>query len=168
MAKIRLATQEDAPYLCDIYNYEIEHGVATFDEKLWNLTETKNWITSHNKDHPLFVILLDGKVVGYCGLSEFRHKDAFKTTAELSLYISKDYQGKGLGQKLFSFVLRYAKEQTTLHAIVSVVTSGNEVSAHLHLKAGFVYQGTLREVGMKNNRFLDCDFFQLTLNETSD
>ena len=37
--EIRIAQEEDVPYLLDIYNYEVLHGEATFDINPRTLSE---------------------------------------------------------------------------------------------------------------------------------
>ena len=40
---IRKAKKEDLKELLDIYNYEVEHGVATFDLETKTLEEREEW-----------------------------------------------------------------------------------------------------------------------------
>ena len=41
--EIRIAQEEDVPYLLDIYNYEVLHGEATFDINPRTLSERLDW-----------------------------------------------------------------------------------------------------------------------------
>ena len=51
---IRKSVESDLPALLDIYNHEVEHGVATFDLKPLTLEERAVWFYEHNKEnHPL-------------------------------------------------------------------------------------------------------------------
>ena len=51
--EIRIAQEEDVPYLLDIYNYEVLHGEATFDINPRTLSERLDWYYAHNiSNHP--------------------------------------------------------------------------------------------------------------------
>ena len=39
MTTLRSARGDDLPAVIDIYNYEVEHGVATFDTVPWTLED---------------------------------------------------------------------------------------------------------------------------------
>ncbi len=68
--EIRIAQEEDVPYLLDIYNYEVLHGEATFDINPRTLSERLDWYYAHNiSNHPLIVAVEDGHAVGYACLS---------------------------------------------------------------------------------------------------
>lgn len=50
---IRTAKEEDMPELLDIYNYEVEHGFATFDLTPKTMEERMVWFHDHNVgNHP--------------------------------------------------------------------------------------------------------------------
>lgn len=162
--EIRKARQEDLPELLAIYNYEVRCGVATLDLEEKSLREWQAWFDAHQSaDHPIFAAVSDGSVAGYVSLSPYREKEAYKSTAELSIYIAPQYRGRGIASSLMEYILAYAKENQTLHTIVSVITSGNATSSHLHEKYGFEFCGTIGEVGMKFGRYLDIDNYRVTV-----
>lgn len=68
---IRRAEYGDLQALLDIYNYEVEHGVATLDLNPKTLAEWEKWFFSHNvENHPLLVAEVDGQAAGNCGPSD--------------------------------------------------------------------------------------------------
>lgn len=105
----------------------------------------------------------DNRAVGYASLSSYRPKEAYKTTVELSIYVSKDYRRKGIAGKLAAAIIEIARSNDDVHTVISVITGGNEASALLHKHLGFIHCGTIREVGMKFGRKLDIDNYQLIL-----
>lgn len=160
--EIRMAEKQDIEELLHIYNYEVEHGVATLDLKKKNLEEWEIWFLQHNvENHPLYVAQVDNKVAGYASLSSYREKEAYKTTVELSVYIGVQYRKKGIAAALMEFIINLAKEDEKIHTVVSVITSGNEASRRLHEKFGFEFCGTIREVGMKFGKYWDIDNYSL-------
>ena len=162
--EIRLARREDVPALLDIYNYEVINGVATLDLNTRTLDEWYDWYDAHNKDnHPLIVGAENGEITGYASLSEYRQKEAYKTTVELSIYVSPNHRKKGVGRALMAHILEMAKNDERTHCVVSVITAGNEASTKLHAEFGFTYCGTIPEVGMKFGRMLDIENYALIL-----
>ncbi|MDF2939124.1 MAG: family acetyltransferase, partial [Paenibacillaceae bacterium] len=105
---------------------------------------------------------IEGKVAGYSSLSKFREKEAYKSTVELSLYISPEYRGRGLGKALMEEILKLAQVKG-FHTVISGITAGNEVSVHLHEQFSFDYIGNFREVGKKFGVWQDVLFYQLLL-----
>lgn len=161
---IRLARREDVPALLDIYNYEVINGVATLDLNTRTLDEWYEWYDEHNRgNHPLIVGVEDGAITGYASLSEYRQKEAYKTTVELSIYVSPNHRRKGVGRALMAHILEMAKNDERTHCVVSVITAGNEASTKLHAQFGFTYCGTIPEVGMKFGRMLDIENYALIL-----
>ena len=159
---IRTAEEKDMPELLAIYNYEVEHGFATFDLTPKTLEERMVWFREHNiGNHPLIIAEEDGKAVGYASLSSYRPKEAYKTTVELSIYISRDYRRKGIAGKLASSIIEIARERDDVHTGISVITGGNEASILLHEHLGFEYCGTMKEMGMKFGKMLDIINYQL-------
>ena len=159
---IRPARREDVPALLDIYNYEVINGVSTLDLNTRTLEEWEKWYNAHNRDnHPLIVGVENGEITGYASLSEYRQKEAYKTTVELSIYVSLNHRKKGVGRALMAHILEMAKNDEGTHCVVSVITAGNEASTKLHAEFGFTYCGTIPEVGMKFGRMLDIENYAL-------
>lgn len=160
--QIRPARPEDLPALLAIYNHAVEHSVATFDVEPRTEEAGLAWLAAHTGCHPLFVAeLADGTVAGYVSLSPYRPMPAYDSTAELSLYIHPDYQRRGLGRALAEHILAFARSESSLHLIVSVITASHGVSIALHEKLGFRLCGTLHEAGFKFGAFHDVVHLEL-------
>jgi L-amino acid N-acyltransferase YncA len=159
---IRTAEEKDMPELLDIYNYEVEHGLATFDLNPKTMEERLVWFREHNVgNHPLIVAVEDGKAVGYASLSSYRPKEAYAATVELSVYIARDYRRRGIAGELAYAIIETAKERDDIHTVISVITGGNEASIRLHERLGFIHCGTIREVGVKFGKMLDIENYQM-------
>ena len=159
---IRKIDYSDIELCLSIYNYEVEHGVATLDLAPRTLEEWHEWYNAHSDEHhPIIVGTIDDVVVGYASLSPYRLKDAFKSTVELSIYIHKDYRGQGVATRLMERILEMAKADTMIHNVVSVITAGNEGSTKLHNRFGFTYCGLTPEVGFKHGKYQDTETYAL-------
>ncbi|MBQ4104772.1 MAG: N-acetyltransferase [Clostridia bacterium] len=159
---IRKAQKRDIVPLLEIYNFEALNGTATFDLNPKSVEEWTRWYNNHNVgNHPLIVADVDGVAVGYASLSGYREKEAYKSTVELSVYVNRDYRGQGIGTELMQAILDMARKDESIHTVVSVITSDNQDSVHLHEKLGFTYCGTIHEVGRKFGRYLSISNFEL-------
>ena len=159
---IRSIAKDDVFACLSIYNYEVEHGVATLDLEARTLEEWHEWYNAHSDEHhPIIVGNINDVVVGYASLSPYRLKDAFKSTVELSIYIHKDYRGQGVATQLMERILEMAKADTMIHNVVSVITAGNEESTKLHNRFGFTYCGLTPEVGFKHGKYQDTETYAL-------
>lgn len=159
---IRKPVRDEIPALLDIYNYEVENGVATLDINKKTLEDWEGWYDSHNiGNHPLIVCDIDGAVAGYATLSTYREKEAYKSTVELSVYVSPMHRKKGVGTALMEAIIAMAKEDESIHTVVSVITAGNEASRRLHSNFGFNFCGTIPEAGEKFGRYVDIENYSL-------
>lgn len=159
---VRVATEQDVSEMMEIYNYEVLNGVATFDLNVRTMEERMEWFLQHNVgNHPLIVAEMDGQVAGYASLSSYRDKEAYAATVELSVYVAPSFRRQGVARELIARILEDARSRDDIHTVISVITAGNEASVKLHKEFGFVYSGTLYEVGEKFGRKLDIVNYQL-------
>lgn len=159
---IRPAAQPDLPALLDIYNYEVSNGTATFDLVPKTLEQRQEWLDCHNvENHPLLVAEENDTIMGYASLSDYRPKEAYRSTVELSVYVHPRHRGKGVASAMMEAILEEARRDERTHTVVSVITSGNDASTRLHEKFGFTFCGRMREMGWKFGRLLDIDNWQL-------
>lgn len=161
---IRPTIKEDVPELLAIYNEEVLHGTATFDLIPKTLAERETWFIEHQAGgYPLLTGEIDGHIAGYASLSPYRQKDAYAGTAELSVYVHTSYRQQGIATALMEAILQKARQGDRFHAIVSVITGGNEASVRLHEHFGFTFCGSLREVGYKLGAYRDVLNYELLL-----
>ena len=161
---IRIAQREDVAQMLEIYNDEVLNGTATFDLSPHTLSQRMAGFEAHNVDnHPLIVAEADGKVAGYASLSTYREKEAYKSTVELSIYVSRNFRRQGVASQLMQAILDLARRDENTYVVVSVITEGNQASVNLHNRFGFTYCGTLHQVGRKFGRLLDVEMYELNV-----
>lgn len=164
MIIIRDATLRDLTDITEIYNEAILNTVATFDTNIKTLHEQRSWFNKHGSKNPIIVAEDNGKVVGWASLSKYSDRCAYSDTAELSLYVRKEFQGKGIGKNLMKEIVKKGK-QAGLHAIISRIAEGNQVSVHLHKTVGFEHVGIYKEVGYKFGKRLDVYLMEKLYNK---
>jgi len=159
MLTIRQATINDLESITEIYNEAILKTVSTFDTETKTLEEQKKWFEEHSPKNPILVADEDGIIVGFASLSKYSTRCAYSDTAEISLYVREENQGKGIGKKLMTSIIKEG-ETSGLHAVVSRITEGNETSVNLHKSVGFEHIGIMKEVGKKFGKRLDVCLMQ--------
>lgn len=147
-----------------IYAVHVLQGCATFETEPPSLDEmTARLNKLRSAGLPWFVAVDDGQVLGYCYLSFYRERYAYRFTLEDSVYIDTNHQGKGIGKRLLSRAIAWAEEQGFRQLVAVVGNSENTASLSLHRSAGFSITGTLKSVGFKHGRWLDTVIMQRTL-----
>jgi phosphinothricin acetyltransferase len=162
MLEIRPAESRDLEAITEIYNHAILTTTATFDTGPKSLAEQSLWLQAHGPKYPVLVAEADGVVVAWASLSRWSDRCAYADTAELSLYVSEQFRGQGIGRKLSEAILK-AAQAGGLHTVIARIAEGNDVSAHLCFSLGFTHLGTMREVGRKFGKLLDVHLFQIIL-----
>lgn len=145
-----------------IYNYYVLHSTATFDIHIPSLASFSARMNGIAAKYPFLICMQGTDICGYAYASEFRSKDAFDKTVELTIYLHPDMQSKGIGSLLMSTLLQKLKEKDFITA-VSVVTQPNEASEKLHRKFGFISVGTLPNAGVKFGNNQSITFYYLDL-----
>lgn len=163
--KIRNGTEADIQACLAIYNYEVQHGVATLDLTERTLSEWRVWFREHHQDNHIVLVAVDEveTVLGYATLSAYRVKEAFKSTVELSIYVHPEHRQQGVATALMEAVVRLAQADERTHLVVSVITSGNQASIALHHRFGFTFAGTIPEVGYKKGSMQGIDHYWLRM-----
>lgn len=167
-ATIRTAIAADLDAINGIYNHEVLHGVATWDEQPWGAEARLEWFREREElGDPVLVAQSqvsgrDVAVVGFGYLSPYRVRSGWRFTAEDTLYLAPEAQRQGIGTALLGALVEAARARG-LHALVAVIEAGNVGSIALHARFGFVEVGRKREVGFKFSRWLDLVEMELLL-----
>lgn len=159
MLLIRQARLGDLEAITEIYNDAILKTVATFDTEPKTIEEQELWFAEHGPKYPILVAEQDGLVIGWVSLSRWSDRCAYSDTAEISLYVREEFQGKGIGKKLIQEIIREGKN-AGLHTVIARIAQGSEVSIHLHKSMGFEHIGVMKEVGRKFGKLLDVYLMQ--------
>ena len=154
---------EDTQAILDILNYNILHSTALYDYNVRTYEVQLAMLEDKvKKGFPIIIAEVNGAVAGFGMYGEFRFKEAYKFTVEHSVYVSNDFQGKGIGKLLLKELIAAAKEQG-IHTMIAVIDSENQSSVDFHEKFGFETVGFIKESGWKFERWLHSVFMQLIL-----
>ncbi len=160
---IQTYQSEDCLAILEIINDQILTGTALYDYKPRTLEQQLSIFDDKlKKGFPIIVAKVADEIVGFGYYSEFRFRDAYKFTVEHSVYVKKNYIGKGIGNLLLTELIELAKKQD-LHTMIGVIDSENESSIAFHEKFGFEKAGFIKESGFKFDRWLHSVFMQKIL-----
>ena len=87
---------------------------------------------------------------------------SYSTTAEVSVYVDKDYRGKGIGDRLMNHLLNET-DLSRFHTLIAGISQPNETSVRLHEKYGFSKISYFKEIGFKFGEWQDVAHWQLIL-----
>ena len=160
---IRNVKVEDAKEIVDIYNHYILNTNVTFEVEALASGEMAKRIEKKTKDNPWIVYEEDNKILGYAYVGEFRERMAYKFTKEVTIYLDKSVVKRGIGTKLMEALIERCKKEYDIHTLISVVTVPKASSISIHKKFGFERVGYFKEVGFKNNKWLDVEYLQLMI-----
>ncbi len=149
-----------------IYAWHVLHGCATFETEPPNEDEMSRrindvtqrggfWLVAQERDH----------VLGYCYLTHYRPRYAYRFTLEDSIYLAPEHVGRGVGRALLQHALTLAETAGFRQIVAIVGDSANQASLGLHRALGFVPTGVLKSVGFKHGRWLDTVIMQRPLGE---
>ena len=159
MVKIRKAKIDDLDGITSIYNEAIKNTVATFDTEIKTFDEQKIWFEEHGEKNPIIVAEENDEIIGWAALSKWSNRCAYSDTAELSVYVKYEHQGKGIGKKLMQEIVKMGKT-AGLHLLVARITDANDVSINIHKSVGFTEIGVMKECGYKFGKLLDVVLMQ--------
>jgi L-amino acid N-acyltransferase len=159
---IREAHEADLPEIVEIYNESVLTSTATFESVPQTADTRRKWFNNHGRDYPFIVAISNGKVLGYCCVSQFPGNSGYRKTGELSVYVEKTSRRKGIATNLMTQILARA-HKLGFHAIISSISLDNEPSAKLHENFGFAKVAHLRQVGFKFSKWQDTCYYELIL-----
>ena len=152
----------DLPHVLNIYNYYVSNSTATFQIKLLTIDEMKELVVFNNPKYKAFCIFQDDILCGYTMISQFKKREAFDRTAEIGVYIHKDYIGNGIGHKAIKYIEKYTNT-TDIKVLIATITGDNYNSIKLFEKNGYTKSALFYQVGYKFNKLLDVVCYQKML-----
>ena len=162
---VRAATPADAAAMARIYGHSAVHGFGTFEEAAPSPEEMAARLKAvQDRGMPWVVAEEAGQVLGFAYAAPYRTRSAYRYTAEDSVYVAPEAQGRGVGRAALQAVI-VACETMGLRQLVAVIgDSDNAGSLALHRSLGFEPCGVLPALGFKHERWLDVVLMQKALN----
>jgi L-amino acid N-acyltransferase YncA len=156
MSTIRPSRDQDLPAITAIYAHHVLHGTGTFEtEPPSEADMVGRRADVLAKGLPYLVAEEDGRVLGYAYCQWFKPRPAYRFSAEDSIYLHPDAQGKGLGKALLTELARQAEAVGIRKLIAVIGDSANKGSVGVHRALGFQPVGVIQSCGWKFGKWLD-------------
>jgi phosphinothricin acetyltransferase len=160
---MRPLTTADAAAAAAIYNHYVESTTSTFQTEPVSPDE---WLAEATAGEPgrhgAWAVEDGGTLAGYLLVAPFKSRCAYRDTAEVTVYLSPEAAGRGLGSDAIAFAEAHARS-CGLHALLAVVCAENAASLRAFERAGYERVALLHEVGTKFGRRLDVVYLEKVL-----
>ena len=166
MTIIRPSTDSDLPQITAIYAHHVLHGTGTFEIT----PPTEDDMAARRADVlskalPYLVVEQGGQVLGFAYCNWFKPRPAYRFSAEDSIYMDPQAQGKGLGRLLLRELMAQAERAGIRKLIAVIGDSDNHGSIGLHRSCGFTSVGTVHACGWKFDRWLDIVMMECAIGQ---
>ncbi|MGY8815266.1 MAG: N-acetyltransferase family protein [Gammaproteobacteria bacterium] len=159
---IRSPQLSDLEQIVTIHNQAIAASAIGYT-KAFNIEERKLWLQSHTDYRPLIIAELNGSVVGWANLTDYRSgRDAFQNTAEISYHVHTNYYRKGIATALIRHLIALCP-QLQISTLLAIILKSNLASANLLEKTGFRRWTELPDVAVMNNQKISHLYYGLQI-----
>jgi len=148
--EIQILTADHADAVKKIHEEGIATGIATFE------TSSPSW-EEWDRNHLPYARLVatDGEtVLGWAALTQVSSRCVYAGVAEISVYVSTEARGKGVGKALLHKLVEES-EQHKLWTLQAGIIADNKASIALHEKVGFRVVGVREKLGQYKNKWHD-------------
>lgn len=151
--RARLAVTGDAAAVAEIYSQGIADRVATYETEPRTPEQISQWF---GKRHPVVVVeSTDGTIVAFAASFPYRDRACYAGVAEFSVYVRREWRGRGAGQAAMTALLQ-AAPGAGLWKLLSRVFPENEASRALLRRMEFREVGTYRRHARLDGVWRDC------------
>lgn len=166
---IRVAREQDAEALRQIYGYYVENTAVSFEYETPTEEDFRERIRTVLLTHPYLVYEEDGVLLGYAYAHPLITRAACDWSVEVSIYLHKDARGKGIGRALYEALERALKAQNIVNLEVSIAATEREDghltrdSLYFHEKMGYRTVGKFTNCGYKFGKWYDLIWMEKTI-----
>lgn len=162
---IRLATPHDAPGCHAIYAPIVRDTTVSYEIDPPTVEELRQRIEAAQL--PWLVDERDGAIAAYAYASPHRARAAYRWTVEVSVYVHEAHRRQGVARGLYAALFEQLRAQGYRTAVAGI-SLPNPASIRLHQALGFAHVGVYHNIGYKLGRWLDSDWWELSLQELPD
>ena len=119
-------------------------------------------IARYGQSHLWLVAEVGGEIAGYAYGSPHMERAAYAPSCNVGIYLAPAQCGLGIGRGLYAALLPGLRDRG-FHAAFAGISLPNPASIALHERFGFALAGIYREVGWKQERWIDVGWWQRLL-----
>ena len=161
--QVRSATPDEAAAIAAIYNPYVVATCITFETEPVP-TEQMHARIGEALDAGLpWLVATEAEAIrGYAYASRWKGRCAYRYSVETTVYLDRGHTGRGIGRTLYTPLLDRLRA-AGMHAAIGGIALPNDASVALHERLGFANVARFREVGFKQDRWIDGGYWQLLL-----
>ena len=110
---------------------------------------------------------VDSQVVGFSYASSHRSREAYKWSADCSIYLTPGFHSKGVGRCLYESLFSNLVKQNIVNVFAGI-SLPNDKSLSFHKSFGFKQIGVYKNVGYKLGKWRDVSWYQLILSKVKE
>lgn len=161
---IRPASDADMAGVQAIYAHHVLNGTGSFEEIPPSVAVMRTRLAAVAGQGGAWLVAEDGSgLLGYAYAARYHVRSGFRFTAEDSVYVRPDAQGRGVGTALLVRLLDAAAMAGFAQMVAAIGGADNAGSIALHARCGFRLAGWLEAVGFKAGRWHDLVLMQRAL-----
>ena len=164
---IRLATEDDAPYILELYTPIVQETTISFELTVPAVEEIQERIRQSVPRFPWLVCENETTFMGYAYASAYRSRLAYQWSVDVSVYVNPACHRNGVGRALYTSLFKILAAQGFYNAF-AIVALPNPASIGLHQSLGFEHVGEFQRVGYKLGEWRDVSWWQLSLQSPKD
>lgn len=164
---IRMASEDDASALREIYAPYVEHTAITFEYQIPTEEEFARRIYATLARYPYLLALRQGRIVGYAYASQFKERAAYDWAVETSVYIAEDARRTGAGAMLYGHLEDLLKKQNVIN-VNACIACPNPGSILFHEKLGYKTIAHFTKCGYKLGQWWDMVWMEKMLSPHPD
>ena len=143
---IRDAKEVDLPAIVAIHNAAIRSRISTAQLDPVSVEERKSWLAEHSPGvYPLWIAEEGTRIAGWLSFQSFLPRNAYRGTAEISVYVGESFRRQGIGSALVGKAIAQAPP-LGLHTLVGLIFGHNEPSLRLFETMRFERWGMLPQI----------------------
>ena len=164
---IREVEVNDLMKVLEIYNQGIEDRIATLETRTKDEEYIHSWFLRLQGRYVGLVAENEEKnIVGWASISPYNPREAYKGVGEISVYIHRDFRGKGAGQKLLK-QLEIEAINLDFYKLILFTFPFNSLGQGLYNKLQYRQVGVFKNQGILDGEFVDVMAMEKILDPNS-
>ena len=151
---VRRAEPEDYELVCEVFTDEAAY-TGTLQVPFPSRERWKKFMSDPDPNDYLLIAFVDGEVAGHAGLHPVGRSPRRAHARMLGMAVQKRFHGQGVGHALMQALVDLADKWLPVTRIELTVFVDNERAIALYRKFGFEIEGTHRQYGLRDGKYVD-------------
>src|SRR5690606_17056317 len=102
-------SEQDLHEVKAIYDWYIANSTATFHTEPIRHDQLTTFLYVGDPVYPSYLVRYNGAVAGYCFLTKYKDRPAYRRSAEVTIYLRPEFHGKGIGSAALQRLIQDAR-----------------------------------------------------------